>query len=66
MCPHEIVTQSNYESGIYEERAKRLLEFIEKDLGMQPPNITLDELFPKSGLYADKKDFYACWEPEDE
>ncbi len=35
-----------------------------EDAGMQPPNITLDELIPGSGLKTDTKHYYACWEPE--
>lgn len=43
-----------------------LLDECEK-LGMQPPNITLNELFPNSGLkHTGPVNHYACWEPEDE
>ena len=35
-------------------------------LGMQPPNTTIDKLFPNSKLKANAKDLYSCWEPEDE
>lgn len=34
---NEVLTQYEYEIGVYEDRARRLLEFIEKELGMQPP-----------------------------
>lgn len=36
--------------------------------GMQPPNITIDELIPGSGLKTDpsqSQHYYACWEPEE-
>jgi hypothetical protein len=42
---------------------------IAEDIGMQPPNITLEELIPNSGLKTDPNEYrhyYACWEPEDE
>lgn len=52
------VIVSNFSSG--------LLTILEK-FGMQPPNVTLDQLIPgdlKTAPEAEKH-FYACWEPED-
>lgn len=37
ISPYEIITKENYDCGIYKDRAKRLLDFIEKELGMLPP-----------------------------
>lgn len=36
ISPFEVIKHEYYESGLYEERAKRLLDFIEKELGMIP------------------------------
>ena len=36
--------------------------------GMQPPNVTLEQLHPGSGLAVhtgQRQDYYACWEPEE-
>jgi len=45
---------------------ERILSALEK-AGLQPPNVTLDELLPKSGLSeVGDKHYYSCWEPEDE
>lgn len=38
VSPHEIITQANYDAGVYADRAERLLTFIEKELGMKPPS----------------------------
>jgi hypothetical protein len=40
ISPVEIITKKNYDAGIYEMRAKNLLDFIEKELGMLPPTQT--------------------------
>lgn len=39
-----------------------------EEAGMQPPNVTLDQLIPKSGLKIDPEydHYYACWEPEND
>lgn len=37
VSPFEVIRKENYDSGEYERRAERLLEFIEKELGMKPP-----------------------------
>ena len=42
ICPHVIITREDYENGIYYERAKSLLDFIENDLDMWPPDIGPD------------------------
>ena len=38
-CPHEIIRRDMYDSGVYYDRAKRLLDFIEKELGMIAPPV---------------------------
>jgi hypothetical protein len=44
--------------------ADEILEQLEI-MGMQPPNVTLDELIPSSGLSViGDKHYYACWEDE--
>ncbi len=47
-------------------KAAGLLDMIE-GFGMQPPNITLDELIPCELRVSPEteKHYYACWEPED-
>jgi len=42
-----------------------LLAFIEEQ-GMQPPNITLEEMIPGTTLRHEETFYYSCWEPEDE
>ena len=44
-----------------------LLSYLE-DLGMQPPNITLDELIPGLNVkhVSEETHYYSCWEPEHE
>ena len=50
----------------YDELATYLLSIIE-EAGMQPPNISLNELIsgPLKVDY-EYKHYYACWEPEDD
>jgi len=49
----------------YEDGADKLLRFLE-ELGMQPPSIKLEQLFPDSGLKeVGESHYYALWEPED-
>lgn len=35
----EVIYKENYDNGVYEARAEELLNFIEKELGMVPPEI---------------------------
>lgn len=37
ISPYEIIKKEYYDNGIYEQRAKDLLDYIENKLGMQPP-----------------------------
>jgi len=39
-----------------------------EEAGMQPPNIKLSQMFPKSEcqVVEDNNYWYGCWEPEDE
>lgn len=39
-----------------------------EEAGMQPPNIKLNQMFPKSEcqVVEDNDYWYGCWEPEDE
>jgi hypothetical protein len=53
--------QLNITPGILAEIAMRIVE----DAGMQPPNITLKEMFPNSGLLVESTDYYAVWEDEE-
>ena len=53
---------------IYIDNANLILSLIEK-AGMQPPNVTLTQLFPNVNIEIAEmhsKHFYAVWEPEDE
>jgi hypothetical protein len=43
--------------------ANEILEQIEI-MGMQPPNVTLDELIPCGLSVIGEKHYYACWEDE--
>lgn len=43
--------------------ADEILEQLEI-MGMQPPNVTLDELFPGFLTEIGDKHYYACWEDE--
>lgn len=71
-CPHEIITQHNYETGIYHDRAERLLSFIEKELGMLPPKVKVESLSfvinPETGERGEFKSwtYKSEWEPEDD
>ena len=47
----------------YKRKADGLLAMIE-GFGMNPPNITIEELVPGS-LSAVNRHYYACWEPEE-
>jgi hypothetical protein len=42
---------------------ERILSALEKQ-GMQPPNVTLDELVPGFLTENGDKHYYACWEDE--
>jgi len=37
LCPHVVIKQENYDSGVYHDKAEKLLVFIEEELGMKPP-----------------------------
>ena len=39
ISPFEVILKDRYDFGVYEERAKALLSFIEKELGMRPPSV---------------------------
>lgn len=55
----------NMTPEILAESVMRMIE----DAGMQPPNITLDQLIPGSVVRTnpgEHQHYYACWEPEDE
>lgn len=41
ISPFEVIKSEYYENGLYEERAKQMLEFIENELGMLPPDTKL-------------------------
>ena len=58
----EVIKRENFESGIYQARAERLLDFIENELKMQPPEYLYD------GKPGDvfNGDWVSEWEPEDE
>ena len=45
---------------------EELLRYLE-NLGMQPPNVTLEELIPGIVIkrIGDEKYYYPCWEPEE-
>ena len=43
--------------------AVALMKTIE-EMGMQPPNVTLNELVPGDWL-CNESHYYACWEPEE-
>ena len=51
----------NITPGVLAEIALRIVE----DAGMQPPNITLKEMFPNSTLLTAEKHYYAVWEEEE-
>ena len=58
-------TYPQYPLNMLKIAAEEILK-MQENKGMQPPNITLKELFPGSILEEDNKHYYACWEPEDE
>lgn len=37
ISPYEVIKKEYFDNGIYEMRAKNLLDFIENELKMQPP-----------------------------
>lgn len=45
--------------------ANEILEQLEI-MGMQPPNVTLDELIPCGLNVIGEKHYYACWETEND
>jgi hypothetical protein len=51
----------NITPGVLAEIAMRIVE----DAGMQPPNITLKEMFPDSPLLTAENHYYGVWEEED-
>lgn len=65
-CPHEIITRDMYDSGVYYDRAKRLLDFIEKELGMMPPPQETFTVSTLSGEALGELDGTYEWESEDE
>ena len=46
-----------------EDFSDSILTFLESQ-GMQPPNITLEEMFTETTLRHEEKFYYSCWEPE--
>lgn len=38
----QVISKENYDNGVYEARAEELLDFIEKELGMVPPDQNKD------------------------
>ena len=57
-------THSINHDHLVDKDVKSILDALEK-AGMQPPNVTLDQLVP-GFLSSPSDDYYACWEPEDE
>ena len=61
---YEILRKENYDSGEYRRRAEQLLDFIEKELGMLPPErlhyYDEDAKVRGEGFKRDR-----TWEPED-
>lgn len=39
---------------------------VQEEAGMQPPNVTLDELVPGFLTSTGERHYYACWEDEDD
>lgn len=76
ISPYEIISQEMFDSGVYYERAERLLEFIEKELGMTPPlDSSYVAYYAKDAGYENYADAMTNglfleadggWEPEDE
>lgn len=60
ISPFEIIKQEYYENGIYEQRAKDLLDFLENKMGMVPPLCRKND-----GPWDEAYDVNE-WEPEDE
>jgi hypothetical protein len=56
----EIIDKSLYDSGVYHNRAERLLTFIEKELKMKPPLTERQQQTLDEGPY----DLEGKWEPE--
>jgi hypothetical protein len=54
-------------SSFMKRKATGMLDMLE-GFGMQPPNITLEQLIPCELQTSNEqeKHWYACWEPEDE
>ncbi len=69
ISPYEIISYDSWVSGVYEAKAERLLQFIEKELGMIPPGyltIKYEDPEPDSTLSGKIETTVLEWEPEDE
>ena len=71
VSPFEVISKDKFDSGEYERRAKDLLDFIEKDLGMTPPftgkieqQDILDRWSISTGKTAMVRVLVNEWEPE--
>ena len=60
-----IQKRTNEDSETCKLLAIEIMDKLE-EIGMQPPNITIDKLIPNSGLVTIERHYYACWEPEEE
>lgn len=58
-----VLTQAEYESGLYQDMAERHLEFLEKDLGMRPPCLPEDHCQALMDVYYAGYTFYQ-WEED--
>jgi hypothetical protein len=59
----QAITSGNHNVDISWINVDALLDEMEK-VGMQPPNVTLDELIPGFLTENGDKHYYACWEDE--